>query len=107
MKTVIFNSAKEKRTSVSGKISLKNLQDKFEEPELLRCRNVNVLALHGIYIHASTFALIYYEDVSLLYSLVLKSAVRTFEDLINNEMNTQSIAQTLQRDDFLPTFIKP
>jgi len=50
-----FNFTKEKRTSVSG-------QAKFEEPELLRFRYVNLLGFHNIYIHVSTFALIYYEE---------------------------------------------
>lgn len=77
MKTVIFNFTKEKRTSVFG-------QAKFEEPELLRCLNVNQLGFHDIYIHASTFALIYHEECQFPVQPCPEKCVKTFEDLINN-----------------------
>jgi hypothetical protein len=102
MKTVTFNFTKEQRTSVLG-------QAKFEETELLRCHYVNQLGFHDIYIHASTFALIYYEEcqspVQPCPEKCVKNISRPNQQCL--EMSTQSTAQTLQRDDFLPTFIKP
>lgn len=91
METVVFNFTKERRTSVLG-------QAKFEEPELLRCRYVNELGLYGIYIHASTFILIYYEEcrssVQPCPEKRGKNIRRPNQQCL--EMNTQPIAQTLE-----------
>jgi len=98
VKTVIFNFTKEKRTSVLG-------QAKFEEPELLRCRYVNQLGVHDIYIHETNFTRIYYEECQSpaqpCPAKCVKNIRRPNQQCL--EMNTLSIAQR----DCLPTFVKP
>jgi hypothetical protein len=83
-------------------------QAKFEEPDLLRCRYFNQLGFHDIYIHASTFTLTYYEERQSPAQPCPEKCVKNIRRPNHRclEMNTLSIAQTLQRH-CLPTFIKP